>query len=72
MVASMSNSELWRLGINSTLTQLLAAMLYSISVISYLPSIHRFVTNPTEENLNGTSHFKVYYEGFLVAGLPQN
>ena len=51
--------DMWRLGINGVLTQVFAAMLYSISTIGYLPSFHRFVTNPGKESLNGTDLSKV-------------
>ncbi len=50
-----SSRELLRLGINTLLTQVLAGILYMLGVIGYLPSLHRFVTNPTQENLNGTN-----------------
>ncbi len=50
-----STKELWRLGLNTFLTQIMAGLLYSVSVIGYLPSLHRFVTNPTLDNLNGTN-----------------
>ena len=53
--------EMWRLGINGVLTQVFAPMLYSFSTIGYLPSFHRFVTNPGKESLNGTNLSKVMY-----------
>lgn len=45
--------EKWRLGVNMILAEILAPMLYGISTSLYLPTFHRFVTNPTTVQ-NGT------------------